>query len=186
MKRHIISLLFAGLISLLVSANSAEAQVKTSATSAALISERQIIKTVDKRTEILTAFLKSYGSPLVDSASTFIEEADRNNLDWKLVVSISGVESWFGQRIPPNSYNGWGWGVYGTNVHHFNSWDEGIIEISHSLRSKYMNRWGAKDVYGIGRFYAADPKWAIKVSSFMEKLSYFENKYVSSDLSISI
>lgn len=162
-----------------------EAKAKTSGSSAALLTQR-ILVVEDKREEILTAFLKQYDSPMVDSAHTFIEQADKNKLDWKLVVSIAGVESWFGQRIPYNSYNGWGWGVYGTNVHYFTSWDDGITTVSTELRSKYMNRWGATNVYEIGSYYAADPKWAIKVSNFMTKLSEFEKSYVSTELSISI
>ena len=185
MKNTFILLMVAYLFTAMIFTQPVEAKAKTSGSSAALLIQAEA-KEVDNREEILTAFLKQYDSPMVDSAHTFIEQADKNNLDWKLVVSIAGVESWFGQRIPYNSYNGWGWGVYGTNVHYFSSWDDGITTVSTQLRTKYMDRWGASDVYEIGSFYATDPKWAYKVTNFMNKLEAFEKSYVSTELSISI
>lgn len=172
-------------IAVIFSTQPVEARAKTSGSSAVLFAHAGT-KVEDRRTEVLTAFLQSYNSPMVDSAGTFIEEADRNNLDWRFVVSIAGVESWFGQRIPYQSNNAWGWGVYGTNVHYFSSWDEGIVLISGELRSKYMNKWGATNVNEIGSFYAADPLWAQKVTHFMNKLEAFEKSYVRPELSISI
>lgn len=140
----------------------------------------------DNRAVILREFLLQYNSPLADSAETFVREADRNNLDWRLVAAISGVESWFGQRIPPNSYNGWGYGVYGNNVRRFNSWDEAIILISSDLRVKYMNKWKATDVQSIGRIYAADPKWSGKVQHFLNKIDAFIEQRERVTLSLSI
>lgn len=180
----IISLAFIGLISGMA-VTPVEAYKKVADHSAVLATANEH-EVQDNRAEILKAYLRKYDSPLIDSADTFIEEADRNNLDWKLVVSIAGVESWFGHRIPPNSYNGWGWGVYGDNVIHFNSWDEGITVISKSLRVKYMDKWGAKNVTEIGRIYAADPAWAQKVTSFMNKIEAFESSFGQESLPISI
>jgi hypothetical protein len=37
-----------------------------------------------------------------------------------------------------------------------------------------MNKWGAKDVYSIGRYYAASPTWAVRVESFMNKIEAFD------------
>jgi hypothetical protein len=143
-------------------------------------------KSVDNRAEILRAYLTKYNSPLAPHAKTFVSEADKYNLDWKFVASIAGVESWFGQRIPANSYNGWGWGVYGNNVHRFASWDDGITTISRELRMKYMDKWGAKDIYGIGNRYAADPKWPSKVLHFMNQIEAFAEEYENPSLSISL
>lgn len=139
----------------------------------------------DNRAEIMREFLLQYNSPLANSAETFVREADKNNLDWRLVAAISGVESWFGQRIPPNSYNGWGYGVYGNNVRRFASWDEAITLISSDLRQKYMNKWKATDIHSIGRIYAADPKWSSKVQHFMNKMNVFIEQRERVTLSLS-
>lgn len=165
---------------------SAFAVEKTARTSAKLSMANVVSEKEDKRVQILTKYLEKYNSPLAPHAGKFIEEADKNNLDWKLLVSIAGVESYFGKHIPYNSYNGWGWGVYNGNVHNFTSWDEGITEISFELRAKYMNKWGAKDVEEIGSFYAADPNWSKKVTHFMDELEAFTEKEDTSILSLSI
>jgi hypothetical protein len=78
-------------------------------------------KTTDSRVRILKAYLEQYNSPLVTHAQDFVEIADKYNLDWKLVAAISGVESTFGQQIPYESFNGWGWGIYGDNMIRFKS-----------------------------------------------------------------
>ncbi|QQG40646.1 MAG: glucosaminidase domain-containing protein [Candidatus Levyibacteriota bacterium] len=140
----------------------------------------------DARVKILKKYLEKYNSPLVNYASVFVAEADKNNIDYRLLVAISGVESTFGQQIPNNSYNAWGWGIYGDNMIRFSSWNEAIATISGELRQKYINQWGAKDVYQIGRFYAASPTWASRVNYFMEKINAFALKNPGQSLPISL
>jgi len=142
-------------------------------------------KAADSRVRILREYLEKYNSPLVPYAGTFVETADKYNLDWKLVVAISGVESTFGREIPNDSYNGWGWGIYGDNMIRFSSWNEGIETISEGLRNKYMDKWGAKDVYQIGKLYASSPTWAQRVEYFMNSIEDF-NKLSLANLSISL
>lgn len=134
----------------------------------------------DSRVRILREYLEKYNSPLVPFAGTFVETADKYNLDWKLVAAISGVESTFGQQIPYNSFNGWGWGIYGDNMIRFSSWNEGIETISEGLRNKYINKWGARDVYEIGRYYASSPTWAQRVEYFMNKIEEYSNSNLAS------
>jgi hypothetical protein len=134
---------------------------------------------VDNRAKALKAYLQQYNSPLADSADTFVTSADAHNIDWKFVAAIAGLESGFGKHIPANSYNAWGWGVYGDNVHRFASWDEGIETISKGLRERYMDKWGATDVYTIGKYYASSPTWAIRVENFMNKIDAFYQQYES-------
>jgi len=107
-------------------------------------------------------------------------------LDWKLVAAISGVESTFGQQIPYESFNGWGWGIYGDNVIRFSSWKQGIETVSQGLRTNYIDKWGARDVYEIGALYAASPTWAQRVDYFMGKISEFKDQKLAQSLSISL
>ena len=160
------------------------AETKTARTSATLASEQEPV--IDFRAKSLQVYLEKHNSPLAEYADVFVSEADKNEIDWKLVAAISGVESTFGKRIPYNSYNGWGWGVYGNNVLRFNSWNEAITTISTALRERYINKAGKKNVYEIGSMYAADPNWANKVLFFMRQIEDFENEYASYELSISI
>lgn len=127
----------------------------------------------DRRVNILRAYLASKNSPLANSADLFVQRADKYNIDWRLLASISGVESTFGQQIPNNSFNAWGWGIYGDNRIYFSSWDNGIQTISEGIREQYMDQWGAQNVYQLGKLYAASPTWAQRVDYFMNDIDKF-------------
>ncbi len=151
-----------------------------------LLASSKVVVKNDIRVKVLKDFLLTYNSPLAENAQTFVEEADKNKLDWRLVASISGVESTFGQQLPYNSYNAWGWGIYGDNMITFQSYDEAIKTISKSLRKDYMDSWGAQDVYQIGRIYAASPTWAQRVEYFMGKVEDFQLNNPKNYLSLSL
>jgi len=167
-------ILFALLITILKTPVYAE--TKTAGMSAIAFTPTKVVK-VDNRAKALRAYLEKNDSLLADSAETFVEQADKYNIDWKLVAAIAGLESGFGKHIPYNSYNAWGWGVYGTNVHYFTSWDDGIETISEGIRVRYMNQRGATDVYGIGKTYASSPTWAVRVEMFMNKIDAFYSDF---------
>ncbi len=145
-----------------------------------------LTKENDIRVKILRDYLNQYFSPLSANAKDFVEYADAFNLDWRLVASISGVESTFGKFIPNNSYNAWGWGVYGNNVILFSSWREGIETVSRGLRENYLNKIGSDNIYRIGRWYAASPRWAANVEFFMNKIAEFQSDKATYNLSISL
>ncbi len=132
--------------------------------------------TNDTRVRRLRMFLESYDSPLAADAATFVAEADKYNLDWKLVAAIAGVESTFGKQIPTGSYNSWGWGVFtgAADGVHFKDWAQGIAVVSEGLRKNYIDR-GARDIYDMGWIYAANgDSWASHVRYFIDKLETFQ------------
>ena len=151
-----------------------------------ILADETPVKPNDIRVQILRAYLLKWNSPLADNADDFVKSADKYNLDWRLVAAISGVESTFGQAIPTNSYNGWGFGIYGDNVRYFNSWNDGIDTVSKSLREDYMDKWGATNVYEIGRTYAASPTWAVRVDGFMNSIQDFALRNPDKTLSLSL
>lgn len=126
------------------------------------------IVAVDPRAKKLEEYLAWHNSPLAPYAKVFVDNADKYGLDWRLVASISGVESTFGKRLPYNSYNAYGWN--GGN-YYFKSWEDGIETVSKTLRQNYMNKWGAQTVYDIAPIYAPPSKtWAGNVSYFMKQI----------------
>lgn len=159
---------------------------ENSAGSSAVILKPVAQEATDSRVNILRKFLEKYNSPLVPFAANFVETAGKYNLDWKLVAAISGVESTFGREIPYQSFNGWGWGIYGDNTIRFSSWKEGVETVSEGLRTNYINKWGARDVYEIGRFYASSPTWAQRVVYFMRKIDEFKDQELAVSLSLSL
>ena len=135
---------------------------------------------IDKRVIQLSNYLQAVNSPMTNSAEHFINEADRLNLDWKLVAAISGVESYFGRHIPKNSYNAWGWAIFTgrSDGHHFDGWNDGITQVSEGLKNNYVNR-GRDTVWTMGPVYAADPSWAWKVNHFMEEIDRYQPRSTS-------
>lgn len=136
---------------------------------------------LDERAKILQAYFIKYNSPLQYHAQDFIDAADANQMDWKLVPSIAGVESTFGKFIPGGhgaytSYNAWGWGVYGTQSLGFKSWRDGIFTVSTGLKKDYINK-GLTDPYAMNKVYAASPVWGQKVSYFLADLEKFTIAY---------
>lgn len=175
--------LFIFIIFSFVFSQEAIAQEKASGSSAVMDDDKKK-EELDKRAIILRKFLEKNNSPLASSSAVFVKEADKYKLDWKFVAAISGIESSFGQFLPYNSYNAWGWGIYGDKVTYFTSYDEGIKIISKSLKEDYMGKWGAKDVYQIGKIYAASPTWAQRVIGFMNDIEKFAEKEENKNLPI--
>lgn len=128
----------------------------------------------DKRAKTLQEFLRSHDSPITQESAYMVSEADRLDLDWRLVTAIAGVESTFGKRIPKDSFNAWGWGIpTGADAGAtFDNWKEAITTVSEGLRYRYIDL-GAQSVEEIGRIYAASPRWAGNVRFFMNRIEEF-------------
>lgn len=139
------------------------------------VNEKISAKRVDPKTKILAAYLAKHNSPLQFHAQDFIEASNTYDLDWRLVTAISGVESTFGKVIP-GGYNGWGWGIYGSNRLYFKSWRDGIFTVSKGLREKYVDK-GLTTPYTMNRIYAASPAWGWKVTFFMDDIQNFAKTY---------
>lgn len=151
-------------------ANSSKVENKLNSTS-----EEISVKKLDKEAKILASYLSRYNSPLQYHAQDFVDAANTYNLDWKLVASIAGVESTFGKFIP-GGYNGWGWGVYGTQALGFESWRDGIFTVSKGLKEDYISR-GLLDPISMNKRYAASPTWGVRVDYFMKDLTKFASSY---------
>ncbi|MDO8618980.1 MAG: hypothetical protein Q7R49_03500 [Candidatus Daviesbacteria bacterium] len=149
----------------------AMAEQKQATQSVTTVDARQL----DTRAQILRDYLQRYDSPLQNHAQDFVDAADQYGLDWKLVASISGVESTFGKFIP-GGYNAWGWGVYGNQALGFNSWKDGIYTVSKGLKEGYVDK-GLTDPLAMNRVYAASPVWGSHVSYFLQDLAKFSQTY---------
>jgi len=183
MKKIITSITFIVLV--LISKQDTYAYDQASKSSASLNSAI-VLKNEDNRATVLREYLEEKKSPLAPYAQVFIENADKYNLDWRLVASIAGLESSFGKHIPYDSYNGWGWGVYGTNVKRFNSWNDGIETISKGLSENYLTKGQYSDPYIIGPKYAASPTWAVRVTYFMNQIEDYRVKKSKTTLSLAL
>lgn len=154
-----------------------EASSSTSHNIALQDTEEIQFRKLDPRAKILAAYLAQFKSPLEYHAQDFIDAADSNNMDWKLVPSIAGVESTFGKHIPTSyGYNAWGWGVYGDQALGFSSWRDGIFTVSTGLKKNYIDK-GLTEPYAMNRVYASSKTWGAHVSYFLADLTEFEKNY---------
>jgi hypothetical protein len=135
--------------------------------------------TADTRVVAMNHFLVDYGSPMAKYAETFVAAADDAGLDWRLVASISGVESAFGRLIPLDSYNGWGWkGGPGGDFSKFDSWEHGIEHVTARIAVGYGRDI---DVFVMEPTYCPpcgrNPQhaWANGVARYMEQLSEYRS-----------
>jgi len=158
-----------------VSARDIRAQ-EVSVSRSAVLKDAQKPQTFDYRVENLRNFLIQFNSPLAPYAQDFVTFADANGLDYRLVPSISGVESTFGKAIPSNSFNAYGWA---NGNYSFSSWSDSISVVSQTLRTEYIEK-GANSLNKIARRYAPPS------STWGSKVKYFEGKIDTLPLSFDI
>ncbi len=132
------------------------------------------IGSADGRAKIIEDFFSAYKSPLSTYSNIFIQVADKYNLDYRLLPAISMQESNGGKKVINNSYNPFGYGIYGALVTRFNSWEEAIDRVGKALREDYLNQGLENPVQIMAKYtppsLAKDGAWAKGVSSFMEEL----------------
>lgn len=83
--------------------------------------------------ERIRAYLERKGSPLAPHADAFVEAGVAHDVDPRLVVAISAIESTFGKH--QLGHNAWGWG--GSNLQRWPDWDTAIREYTAALGEKY-------------------------------------------------
>jgi len=123
----------------------------------------------DQRAEKLTALLRQYNSPLISEVDTFIEEADKNGLDWKFLPAIAGVESNFGRVLLDGSYNPFGWGG---GYLYFKSFEQGIKTVAQGLTEPVYR--GGKTPEAIGPIYCP-PNYRYWINGVWQFMNELEN-----------
>lgn len=124
---------------------------------------RQVV--VDPRTTRLKTFFSKLHCPVVDMAEDFIRAADDNHLDWRLLPSISVIESSGGKAYVNNNIFGWGTG----GPLPFPSIRAGLNLVAFKLgkSSLYRNR----DLFGKLRLYNPDESYPHRVINVMNRIS---------------
>jgi hypothetical protein len=118
----------------------------------------------DPRLETLKHFFEKTACPAWKYASTFLEAADIYDLDWRLLPSISYVESSGGKAAPNNNLFGWDSGRAW-----FPSVTASIHAVGYQLTHSVLYR--DKDVDGILATYNPNTDYAVKVKSIMRQIA---------------
>lgn len=93
----------------------------------------------DARPEIIRTFLNEYNSPLAQYADFIVEIADKYSIDYQLIPAIAMQESGGCKFIPEESYNCWGYGIYGDKITKFRDYKEGIETVTKGLKNRYID-----------------------------------------------
>jgi len=125
----------------------------------------------DGRVENVRNFLSLYQSALAQYSDIIVQTADKYHIDYKLIPAIAMQESTGCKLIPINSYNCWGFGIYGTHVTRFSSYPEAIDVISMAISQHYVDK-GLDTPATIMPIWAppSNGSWATGVSYFMKQM----------------
>ena len=153
---------------------------KLAGSSAALLAINSTeIQDSDKRIVALQNIFRKHNSPLIQYAKDYVFYADKYNLDWRLLPSIAGLESYFGTYLISGTYNAYGWG--GGYIY-FKSWEDGIDTINKALKENYIDK-GADTVEKIAPIYAESDHWSTSVNKYMNEINDEYFRLASEDLS---
>ena len=131
------------------------------------------VNTKDSRAEKIDGVFNYYKCPMEGLGGKFVEEADKYGIPWWLAASVAFKESSCGKNTPTvngvESYNAWGWGVYGDNVHSFDNFARGIETVSKYFSDKFYSL-GIEDPCEIMKVYTppSDGSWCQDVIHFSE------------------
>lgn len=142
-------------------------------------SKKTVVSTYEKgdnRMIALKKFLESKRSPLAPYADVIFESAIENNIDYRLLVAISGAESQFCKfttvRLDSNlpTYNCWGWGKNGKKFAEFNSWPEAITTITKGIAKGYGPNPTPQNMQSIYCTSCGDTHWMDLVTQHMKDI----------------
>jgi hypothetical protein len=118
----------------------------------------------DARLERLKAFFGKFNCPAKDYSSDFIVAAERYDLDWRLLPSISYLESTGGKTARNNNLFGWNCGRSG-----FSSASAGIHEVGRRLARS--SRYRSKNLDQLLATYNPVGDYAQKVKCIMQRIA---------------
>jgi hypothetical protein len=126
--------------------------------------ERHFDYRKDPRFETLRKFFHKADCPAQHYADVFIEAADRYELDWRLLPSLSYVESTGGKQARNNNIFGWDSGRA-----QFASPTEGIHQVGYRLA--HSNLYRDKNLDELLETYNPSAEYAQRVKSVMRRIS---------------
>jgi hypothetical protein len=146
-------------------------QFKTNSGPAVLGSYQTNVELSDNRVANLKNFFRKYNSPLFDYAQHIVVVSDKYHFDYRLLPAIAMQESNLCRVIPEDSHNCWGWGIYGTTVTKFDSYDEAIEVVAKGLKDNYLDH-GLITATAIMEKYtpSSQGSWAKGVNTFLRML----------------
>ncbi len=148
---------FAGVVSMPIAGTPADSPKPTAA-------EHRNEPVKDRRLAFLRTFFEQGNCPAAKLSPIFLEVADRYRLDWRLLPSLSFVETTGGKAARNNNIFGWDSGKAA-----FSSAAAGIRAVASYLSQSALYR--NKDVDGILRTYNRRPGYGNRVKDVMRQIA---------------
>ncbi len=121
----------------------------------------------DPRLTALRSFFTQAACPALHYSQAFLEAADRYALDWRLLPSISYVESTCGKFAPNNNFFGWDSGKA-----RFDTPVQAIHRVGYRLSHSTLYR--SKNVDTILASYNRNTDYPARVKSVMRRIAAVE------------
>lgn len=129
------------------------------------------VGTADARSELIKQYLASYDSPLASYSDELVSAADKYGLDYRLTTAIAQQESNLCKKAPPETYNCWGWGIHSKGTLGFDSYEQGIEEVSKGLKENYLDKGYTTPEEIMSKYTPqSNGSWAFGVNLFMSRL----------------
>jgi hypothetical protein len=118
---------------------------------------------IDPRAARLHEYLEQRDLPVKTYVEDFVRAADQNALDWRLLPSISIVESTGGKHFKNNNVFGWANGDK-----RFGSVRHGIYRVAHHLG--HSRHYRGKTIAAKLATYNTNPEYRLKVLRLMDQI----------------
>lgn len=99
---------------------------------------------IDSKAERIDSVFRKYKCPLAGFGQVFVDEAEKNEIPYWLLPAISFQESGCGKLTPKiggiETFNLFGWAVWGNNTHSFDSYEHAIQTVSKYMYTKFYSK----------------------------------------------
>lgn len=135
----------------------------------------------DPRALKIENVFEKFKCPLAEKGEYIVRKADENSIPYWLVAAVSFQESGCGKITPKvkgaETYNAWGYGVFGGYVKTFESWEDGIETLSKYFSKRFYSK-GITDPCEIMKTYTPPSKgsWCAGVNYFGQMIENFESE----------
>ena len=137
------------------------------------------IDSKNARAIIINKVYNKYNCPMSDLGEKFVKEADKNNIPFWIIPAIAFQESSCGKQTPTvdgqESYNAYGWGVWGDNVVQFDNWEHGIEVLSEYINERFYAQ-GVTDPCEIMKIYTppSNGSWCNGIDFFRAEMDEYK------------
>ena len=135
------------------------------------ISSASFADDVASQKEAVRQFLGKHHSPLSEHADYIVDVSQTYGIDYRIIPAIAMQESNLCKKAPADSYNCWGYGIYGGKVTKFSNYKEGIERVAFTLSQSYIKQ-GYSTIEQIMSKYTPrnTNNWVLGVTHFMSQI----------------